>query len=126
MRVTTFAPDREAGVVVSCDEPSWHPFTEFAGQPLERVELAELLQTAGSAMQLVHIRAGGSFAMHTGPELAFCQIVHGRGKLGLEGGRELEYQGPELYIFAPGALHDWHGIEEDTLLAVCLVDGSVR
>jgi hypothetical protein len=24
-------------------------------------------------------------------------------------------------VFHPGALHDWHDVEEDTLLSVCLV-----
>ena len=37
----------------------------------------------------------------------------------LAGGRD--YEAPELYVFHPGALHDWHDVEEDTLLSVCLV-----
>jgi hypothetical protein len=56
--------------------------------------------------------------------LAFCQIVRGRGRLGLPDGRSLAYEGPELYVFLPDTLHDWHDVEEDTLLAVCLVAES--
>src|SRR5215217_6713978 len=67
------------------------------------------------------IAAGGHFAMHASPDIAFCQVVRGRGKLGLPGGTEISYEAPELYVFHPGALHDWHDVEEDTLLSVCLV-----
>lgn len=104
------------------ESPSWEPFEEFDGKPLERVRLVELLRKAHAELQLVEIAAGGRFAMHSSPMLAFCQIVRGRGRLGLPDGRNLAYDGPELYVFLPGTLHDWHDVEEDTLLAVCLVD----
>jgi quercetin dioxygenase-like cupin family protein len=80
---------------------------------VERLPLGEI--------QLVEIAAGGYFAMHASPDIAFCQVVRGRGKLGLPGGTEISYEAPELYVFHPGALHDWHDVEEDTLLSVCLV-----
>lgn len=104
------------------ESPSWEPFEEFDGKPLERVRLVELLREAHAEVQLVEIAAGGRFAMHSSPMLAFCQIVRGRGRLGLPDGSSLAYEGPELYVFLPGTLHDWHDVEEDTLLAVCLVD----
>ena len=44
-----------------------------------------------------------------------------RGKLGLPDGTEVAYQAPELYVFHPDALHDWHDVEQTTLLSVCLV-----
>ena len=53
--------------------------------------------------------------MHTGPELAVCQIIAGRSKLGLPGARSLDFAAPELYILEPGTLHDWHDIVEDTV-----------
>jgi quercetin dioxygenase-like cupin family protein len=80
---------------------------------VERLPLGEI--------QLVEIAAGGYFAMHASPDIAFCQVVRGRGKLGLPGGTEISYEAPELYVFHPGALHDWHDVKEDTLLSVCLV-----
>jgi quercetin dioxygenase-like cupin family protein len=104
--------------------PPWQPFEEYEGKPLERVHVVDLVEPRGGLIQLVQIAVGGHFAMHSSPDVAFCQIVRGRGKLGLPDGRELAYEGPELYVFLPDTLHDWHEIEEDTLLSVCLVRQS--
>lgn len=124
MRTTVF--ELESGAVVTNvdDEPAWQPFEEYDGKPLERVRVQDLVEPPGTLIRLVEIRAGGSFAMHSSPDVAFCQVVRGRGKLGLPDGRELDYRGPELYVFLPGTLHDWHHVEEDTLLSVCLVRQS--
>lgn len=121
MLVTTFIADGEGVRADVLEQPSWQPFTEYDGQPLERVQLVEVEKLRFGEIQLVEITAGGRFAMHTSPDVAFCQIVRGKGKLGLPGGAEISYEGPELYVFHPGSLHDWHDIEEDTLLSVCLV-----
>jgi quercetin dioxygenase-like cupin family protein len=121
MRVTTFIADADNVRADVVKEPSWQPFSEYDGQPLEGVQLVEVEKLSLGEIQLVEISAGGRFAMHTSPDEAFCQIVRGRGKLGLPGGTEISYEGPELYVFHPGSLHDWHDIEEDTLLSVCLV-----
>ncbi|MGH2664042.1 MAG: hypothetical protein ACRDH8_14835 [Actinomycetota bacterium] len=121
MRVTTFTA--EAGQVRTrvADTPAWQPFDEYEGKPLEGVRLVVVEGLALGEIQLVEIAAGGHFAMHTSPNHAFCQIVRGKGMLGLPDGTEMPYRGPELYVFHPGSLHDWHDIEEDTLLSVCLV-----
>lgn len=103
------------------DSPEWQPFLEYGGEPLEKVRLVELLTVTGAELQLVEIAAGGHFVMHSSPDVAFCQIVRGRGKLRLPDGQDLTYQGPELYVFLPNTLHEWHDIAEDTLLSVCLV-----
>ena len=123
MRATIFSL-REGGLVVEVSEAPALPFEEFDGKPLDRVTRVDLHAMDGVEMQLVEIKAGGGFAMHSSPATAFCQIVRGRGKLGLPDGTALDYAGPELYVFLPDTLHDWHDIEEDTLLSVCLVDGS--
>jgi quercetin dioxygenase-like cupin family protein len=124
MRTTVF--ELRSGEVVPDvqEEPSWEPFEEYDGKPLERVRVQDLLEPLGALVQLVEIAAGGHFAMHSSPDSAFCQIVRGRGKLGLPDGREVAYDGPELYVFLPGTLHDWHDVEKDTLLSVCLVRQS--
>jgi quercetin dioxygenase-like cupin family protein len=106
------------------EEPRWEPFEEFDGNPLEQVRVHDVVEVPGALIQLVEIAAGGSFAMHSSPDVAFCQIMRGRGKLGLPDGRRLDYEGPELYVFQPGTLHDWHDVAEDTLLSVCLVRQS--
>jgi quercetin dioxygenase-like cupin family protein len=121
MRVTTF---REAGERVDAQvsaSPPWQPFDEYDGKPLKHVRLVVVERLPLGEVQLVEIAAGGHFAMHASPDIAFCQVVRGRGKLGLPGRTEISYQAPELYVFHPGALHDWHAVEEDTLLSVCLV-----
>jgi quercetin dioxygenase-like cupin family protein len=121
MRATIF--ELHSGTVVTDvrEEPEWQPFAEYDGEPLDRVRAQDLLEPPGALIQLVEIAAGGSFAMHSSPDVAVCQVVRGRGKLGLPDGRELDYAAPELYVFLPGTLHDWHGVQEDTLLSVCLV-----
>jgi quercetin dioxygenase-like cupin family protein len=121
MRVTTFTVSGEDVYASAEEDPVWKPFEEYDGQPLKDVRLVAISQVPGAEFQLVEIEAGGSFVMHTSPDVAFCQIIRGRGKLGLPEDREVEYRGPELYIFHPGSYHDWHDIEVDTLLSVCLV-----
>ena len=119
---TTIFELHEGSVEPSVTEaPDWRAMDEYDGQALERVRYVDLLEPPRALVQLVEIAAGGSFAMHASADVAFCQIVQGRGKLGLPGGRELAYAAPELYVFTPGTLHDWHDVEEDTLLSVCLV-----
>jgi quercetin dioxygenase-like cupin family protein len=124
MRTTVFELRSGAVATDVRGEPDWQPFEEYDGKPLERVRVQGLIEPPGALIQLVEIAAGGSFAMHSSPDVAFCQIVRGRGRLGLPDGRELEYRAPELYVFLPGTLHDWHAVEEDTLLSVCLVRQS--
>jgi quercetin dioxygenase-like cupin family protein len=121
MRTTIFELSRDRIEPRVRNAPAWQPFEEYEGKPLERVHVVDLVEPRGGLIQLVQIAAGGRFAMHSSPDVAFCQIVRGRGKLGLPDGRDLAYKGPELYVFLPDTLHDWHDIEEDTLLSVCLV-----
>jgi quercetin dioxygenase-like cupin family protein len=121
MRTTVFELDGDRVAPRVSESPSWQPFEEYEGKPLERVRAWDIAEPPGGLLQLVEIGAGGHFAMHSSPDVAFCQIVRGRGRLGLPDGSELAYTGPELFVFLPGTLHDWHAIEEDTLLSVCLV-----
>lgn len=124
MRTTVFEY-RDGNVQATpVERPDWNPLDEYDGKPLERVRDFGVLAVPQASIQLVEIGAGGSFAMHSSPDVAFCQIVRGRGKLGLHDGSELAYDAPELYVFLPGTLHDWHDIEADTLLSVCIVRAS--
>jgi quercetin dioxygenase-like cupin family protein len=121
VRTTVFELDGDAVRARVTPEPAWKPFEEWEGQPLTDVQLVELLEVPRARLQLVRLRAGGHFVMHSSPDLAFCQIVHGRGVLRFPDGEDLRYEGPELYVFQPGTLHEWTDIEQDTLLSVCLV-----
>jgi quercetin dioxygenase-like cupin family protein len=121
MRVTTFT-EHNGTVETTVDQaPSWQPFEQFDGKPLDGVGLVELGRTAEAELQLVRIAAGGHFAMHSSPDIAFCQVVEGAGTLRLPDGRELAYEGPELYVFHPHTLHEWADVTADTRLSVCLV-----
>jgi quercetin dioxygenase-like cupin family protein len=106
--------------------PDWRPFEEFDGKPLRGVRLFEIAELPGAEFQMVEISAGGHFAMHTSPDVAFCQVVRGRGKLVLPDESELDYLGPELYVFHPGSYHEWRDVKEATLLSVCLVKQTRR
>lgn len=121
MRVTVFDLVDEQ-VVPNVDEhPVFEPFEQFAGKPLDGVRLHEIETRGDIELQLVEIAAGGHFAMHSSPRLAFCHVVRGAGKLGLPNGRALGYHGPETYVFHHDTPHNWHDVTEDTLLAVAIV-----
>jgi quercetin dioxygenase-like cupin family protein len=124
MKTTVFSVHGDGVASDVWERPPWRPLEEYDREPLEDVRLVELRQGGNFEIQLVEMGAGGHFAMHSSPDVAFCQIVRGRGKLGLPAGTEISYQGPELYVFLPHTLHDWHDIEQDTLLSVCLVKQS--
>ncbi len=121
MRTTTFTAEGGGVGTSVAEHPNWRPFEEFDGKPLRGVKLFEIAEVPGAEFQMVAISSGGHFAMHTSPDVAFCQVIRGRGKLALPEHRVLDYSGPELYVFHPGSYHEWRDIEEDTLLSVCLV-----
>jgi hypothetical protein len=76
MRTTVFDL-RSGGVVTDVrEEPNWRPFEEYDGKPLERVRVQDLLEPTGALVQLVEIAKGGSFAMHSSPDVAFCRPSH--------------------------------------------------
>jgi quercetin dioxygenase-like cupin family protein len=95
--------------------PPWGDTDDYGGVS------AVLYRSPNGISNLHRIPAGTSVPLHTGPEYAFCEIVTGRGKLILPSGEEIDYHGPELFIFEPGTLHGWKDVVEDTLLLVCLV-----
>jgi quercetin dioxygenase-like cupin family protein len=126
VRTTVYSTAGSQVIPTVVEEPAWEPFSAYDGQPLRGVRRTDIDVGQRTQVQLNEIAAGGRFVMHASPDLAFCQIVRGKGKLGLPDGREIPYEGPELYVFLPNALHDWHDIEEDTLLAVCLAENAPR
>lgn len=121
MRVTVFELDGDDVRTRVTDTPAWQPFEEWEGQALTDVSLVVLQEVPRAELQQVLIGAGGHFVMHTSPDLAWCQIVRGRGVLALPDGTELPYEGPELYVFEPGTLHEWKDVTEDTLLTTVLI-----
>lgn len=126
MRVTVFELDSGEVRPRVTETPPWKTHHEHEGEPLTGVAQAGLVEVPRAQTQLVHIGVGGHYVMHATPELAYCQIVRGRGVLRLPDGRELGYAGPELYIFHPETLHEWDQVTEDTLLSVCLVRAPER
>lgn len=121
MRMTRFTLDGDAVRADVQAAAAWEPFETYEGEPLRGVSRASLDRVPRAEIEYVRIAAGGHFVMHTSPDLAFCQVIHGRGVLRLPDGTELTYEGPELYVFHPGTWHEWDGITEDTLLSNCLV-----
>jgi quercetin dioxygenase-like cupin family protein len=93
MRTTVFKLESGEVATKVQDEPAWQGFEEYDGKPLEGVRVQDLLEPPGVLIQLVEIRAGGSFAMHSSPDVAFCQVVRGRGKLGAAGRARARLQG---------------------------------
>lgn len=97
------------------------PLHEVNGQRVEGVSVANIPFMPHAQAHFVRIEAGGSFVLHTGPESGFVQVVRGRGKLVLPEGTRVPYVAPELFLFEPQTLHGWGDIEEDTLMASCLI-----
>ena len=96
----------------------WRTVSEWDGREVTGVENAEIHRSANGAILFVRIRAGGVFPLHAGQVYSVCQIISGRGILGLPDLRDLPYRAPELFVFEPGTLHSW-GASEDTLFSVC-------
>ncbi|MGD0741723.1 MAG: hypothetical protein ABSA31_00285 [Acidimicrobiales bacterium] len=116
MRATVFnVVEGQVGSEVS-ESPPWAEPDEF-GQAAARMH-----RSPNATTTLYRIPAGCTVPIHAGPGYAVCQIVSGRGKLVIPSGEEFAYQGPELFIFEPGAMHGWRDVVEDTLLSVCEVD----
>jgi quercetin dioxygenase-like cupin family protein len=97
------------------ETPPWADPDEF-GQVA-----ADMHHSPNGSTTLYRIPVGCSVPIHAGPSYAVCQIITGRGKLVIPSGQEFDYQGPELFVFEPGALHGWRDVVEDTLLSVCEV-----
>ena len=121
MKVTIYGVQGSKVTKEVIPEPDWKKFSSYDGKALELVDLVELRSVANAELQMVRIRRDGHFVMHSSPDVAFCQIVAGRGSLILPRSEIVEYTAPELYVFMPGSLHEWRDIQEDTLLSVCLV-----
>jgi quercetin dioxygenase-like cupin family protein len=115
MRTTVFKLIDEKVEPEICEVPPWADADEN-GQIS-----ADMHKSPNGATTLYRIPAGREVPIHAGPNYALCQIVSGRGKLVLPSGQALEYVGPELFMFEPGALHGWRDVVEDTLLTVCEV-----
>ena len=103
------------------DDLQFTPLHEVNGQRIEGVSVANIPFMPNAQAHFVRIEAGGNFVLHTGPESGFVHVVRGRGKLVLPEGTRVHYVAPELFLFKPQTLHGWGDIEEDTLMAACLI-----
>lgn len=117
VKTTIFSLNQGHVEFQSSEVPRWAEPDAF-GQ-----SAAEVHRSPNGTGVLYRIPVGCSVPIHAGPNYAYCQILTGRGKLILPEGREIEYHGPELFIFEPGGLHGWTEVVEDTLLSVCDVRG---
>ncbi len=97
------------------------PLHEVNGQRVEGVSVSNLPFMSNAEVHFVRIDVGGNFVLHTGPQSGFVQVVRGRGKLLLPDGVRIPYVAPELFLFRPETLHGWGDIEEDSLMAACLI-----
>jgi quercetin dioxygenase-like cupin family protein len=103
------------------EDLAFTPLDEVNGERIEGVSVAAAEFVPHGEVRFVRIAAGGNFVMHTGPESGFVTVVRGRGKLVLPGDVRVPYSAPELFLFRPQTLHGWSEIEEDTLMAACLI-----
>jgi quercetin dioxygenase-like cupin family protein len=113
---------RISHVLIEGSDVSLDVVDDLVFAPLEEgVTVAAVPFATHGEAHFVRIAAGGYFVLHTGPESGFVQVVHGRGKLVLPGDVRVPFAAPELFLFRPNTLHGWNDIEEDTLMAACLI-----
>jgi quercetin dioxygenase-like cupin family protein len=98
--------------------PSWYAVEEWNGVNVTGTHNAQIHEWAHGRILLVRIAAGGRFPMHAGSVYTICQIVTGRGSVGLPDGEILAYRAPEVLIFEPGTPHAWIALE-NTEFSVC-------
>lgn len=108
------------GTVAGTDRPAPTPLEEVEGTPVTGVRLWARDIGARVRVEVIEIDVGGELPMHAGPHFATCQVVRGRGQLGLPAG-DVAFDGPAMFTFEPGASHSWHSIEEPTLMTTCVV-----
>ena len=121
MRVLHFEAGAD-GVNVRASTPEPQPLAAD-GLPSEGVRLWAEAQPWGRT-EVVELAAGGHLGMHSGPDPAICQIVRGRAKVGLPGGEDVLFAAPDVLVFAPGADHSFHSIEEPVTLTITVVGGA--
>jgi prepilin-type processing-associated H-X9-DG protein len=118
----TYTRGEDNRIVIEDVETNLVVLPEYDGKPLSNVSAAILPPVPGGVPQILQIRAGGHFALHDAPSPAFIQIVTGRGNIAFADGTVRAYSAPELYVLQPGSPHEWCDIEEDTLMAVVILD----
>ncbi len=112
----------EGGAVLGTDRPEPVPLHEIEGQPAVGVRVW-MRDVGPTRVEVIELDVGASLPMHAGPHFATCQVVSGRGKLGLPDG-DVAFDGPAMFTFEAGADHSWHSIEEPTVLTTCVVTGT--
>ena len=117
MRTTILRRGRGLVDITVTEAHAWRAVAQWQGDAVEGVENVEVHRSANSATLLVRMAAGARFPMHAGAVFTVCQVVCGRGRLGLPGGREIEFVAPELYVFEPGTEHAWYG-EEPVIMSI--------
>ena len=85
------------------------------GKPNKGFAYATALELAGTGVQIARgrIDAGGSVAIHDGPQQYLLYVIAGKGTLGLidKDGKttvaEVKYKPDDLIVFQPHTLHNW-------------------
>jgi quercetin dioxygenase-like cupin family protein len=110
------------GTLLDTDRPAPTVLEEIEGEPAIGVRV--WMRDVGPArVEVIELDVGARLPMHAGPHFATCQVVRGRGKLGLPGG-DVVFDGPTMFTFEPGADHSWHSIEEATVMTTCVVTNT--
>jgi quercetin dioxygenase-like cupin family protein len=107
------------GAVLGTCEPDLATLSEIEGEPAVGVRVWSR-DVGPSRIEVIELDVGARLPMHAGPHFATCQVVRGRGKLGLPDG-DVPFDGPALFTFEAGADHSWHSIEEPTVMTTCVV-----
>jgi len=121
MKIDEIVFEAAGAVAVEAGDADAAPLSELEGTRLEGVRVWQR-ETPWGRLELVELEAGSSLPLHSVDRAAICQVVRGRGRVGLADGRELPFEAPHLFTFAAGAVHSWHSIEQPTLISVCVVD----
>jgi quercetin dioxygenase-like cupin family protein len=97
---------------------------EFDGRTLQEILYWKDEAAPEVRIEVVELSPGADLPMHAGEGFAFCQVVSGKGAVGLPGGDKVPFAAPELLLFEAGSQHSWCDIEEHTVLTICVVGVS--
>lgn len=115
MKSTVITLKNGRSVPETVDEPSLQPFTNYGGLPVTGATWYEVASQDGT-VGLSTISPGGHFPTHEVHTTTIVNVVQGRGRIAIGDEPPRRFVGPELFVFAAGTVHDWHDIEEHTLM----------
>lgn len=86
--------------------------------PFPGVRQAFFDSGSGTEASLFTCEAGSRIPMHAGEGWSYCTVLAGEGIVAAPDGSSRTYSGPAVFVFAPGALHQWDSTSDTTICVI--------